>query len=135
MKPAPQSQAFCPYFHEAVELIGSRWTGAIIRAMLSGISHFTELKAVVPGLSDRMLSERLKELEAEGIVVRQVTPSTPVRVEYGLTEKGRALAEPIGSISAWANDWLVDQVPAPARKTVTEARRPRGRGRSIRVGS
>ena len=130
MKPVPPSQAFCPYFHEAVELIGSRWTGAIIRALLSGITRFTELKAVVPGLSDRMLSERLKELEAEGIVVRQVTPSTPVRVEYDLTEKGRALAEPIGSISAWANDWLVDQ--APTRNTVAEARRPRRRGRSIR---
>ena len=91
------------------------------------IENFTELKAVVPGLSDRMLSERLKELEAEGIVVRQVTPSTPVRVEYGLTEKGRALAEPIGSISAWANDWLVDQVPAPTRDGATEGRRPRSR--------
>jgi DNA-binding HxlR family transcriptional regulator len=107
MKPAPISQAFCPYFHQAVELIGARWTGAIIRALLSGITHFTELRDVVPGLSDRMLSERLKALEVEGVVIRQVTPSTPVRVEYHLTEKGRALAEPIDAISAWANDWLL----------------------------
>ena|SRR5581483_4513787 len=110
--PEPLPQAFCPYFHRAVELIGARWTGAIIRALLSGVSHFSDLAAVVPGLSDRMLSERLKELEAAGIVVRDVTPSTPVRVEYQLTEKGRALAEPIHAISAWANDWLLEEMPA-----------------------
>jgi DNA-binding HxlR family transcriptional regulator len=112
MKPTPQQEAFCPTFHRAVELIGARWTGAIIRALLSDITHFSELAAVVPGMSDRMLSERLKELEAEGIIVRQVTPSTPVRVEYHLTEKGRALAEPMNAISAWANDWLLDELPA-----------------------
>ena len=109
VKPTPATQAFCPYFHRAIELIGARWTGAIIRALLSGVTHFSELAAVVPGISDRMLSERLKELEAEGIVERQVTPSTPVRVEYHLTEKGRALGEPVSSISAWANDWLLDK--------------------------
>ena len=106
MKPAAPTEAFCPYYHRAVELIGARWTGAIIRALLSGIDHFSELAAVVPGLSDRMLSERLKELEAEGIVERRVTPSTPVRVEYHLTEKGRALGEAVNAISAWADDWL-----------------------------
>jgi DNA-binding HxlR family transcriptional regulator len=108
MNEAP-TQAFCPYFHRAVELIGARWTGAIIRALLSGLTHFSELSAIVPGLSDRMLSERLKDLESAGIVVRQVTPSTPVRVEYHLTEKGRALAEPLNAISAWANEWLLEE--------------------------
>jgi DNA-binding HxlR family transcriptional regulator len=89
-KPAGNA-AFCPYFHRAIELIGARWTGAVIRALLADVNHFSELSAAIPGLSDRMLSERLKELEAEGIVVRVVTPSTPVRIEYQLTEKGRAL--------------------------------------------
>ena len=71
------SEAFCPYFHRAIELIGARWTGAILRAMLAGVTRFNDLSGIIPGLSDRMLSERLKELEAEGIVVREVTPSTP----------------------------------------------------------
>lgn len=106
MNRTPPAEPFCPYFHRAIELIGARWSGAIIRALLSGIAHFSELTAVVPGLSDRMLSERLKELEAEGIVERQVTPSTPVRVEYHLTAKGRALGEAVNAISAWADDWL-----------------------------
>src|SRR5712692_11475057 len=71
--------AFCPRFHHAVELIGRRWTGAVIRALLSGLTRFSDLAAAIPGLSDRMLSERLKELEAEGLVVRTVIPETPVR--------------------------------------------------------
>src|SRR5215211_2656837 len=83
---------FCPVFHRAVELIGRRWTGAIVRALLLGTSRFSELTETIPELSDRMLSERLKELEAEGIVARTVIPVTPVRIEYHLTEKGRALA-------------------------------------------
>ena len=118
MKHKPPAEPFCPYFHRAVELIGARWTGAIIRALLSGIVHFSELAAIVPGLSDRMLSERLKELEAEGIVERQVTPSTPVRVEYHLTAKGRALGEAVNAISAWADDWLAhnDDVTPQARR-------------------
>lgn len=99
-------EAFCPYFHHAIELIGARWTGAIIRAMLTGVSRFSELGEAIPGLSDRMLSERLKELEAEGIVVREVMPSTPVRVTYHLTDKGRALGDVLESVSVWAGDWL-----------------------------
>src|SRR5206468_3419723 len=83
--------SFCPDYHRAVELIGRRWTGAILRALLTDVKRFNDLAAAVPGLSDRMLAERLKELETEGVVVRNVFPETPVRVEYRLTEKGRAL--------------------------------------------
>jgi DNA-binding HxlR family transcriptional regulator len=100
--------AFCPYFHRAVELVGARWTGAIIRALLAGVCRFSDLTGAIPGLSDRMLSERLKELEAEGIVARDVTPTTPVRIEYRLTEKGLALASAIEAISDWASEWLVE---------------------------
>ena len=98
--------AFCPTFHRAVELIGRRWTGAIVRALLCDIVRFGELTEAIPDLSDRMLSERLKELEAEGIVARVVIPSTPVRVEYRLTEKGRALAPVLAAIGHWAGEWL-----------------------------
>jgi len=98
--------AFCPYYHHAVELIGRRWSGAIVRAMLGGITHFSKLAEAIPGISDRMLSERLKELEAEGIVARTVVPETPVRIEYRLTEKGRALGDVAAAISAWSARWL-----------------------------
>ncbi len=97
---------FCPQYHHAVELIGRRWTGAILRAMLSGITRYCELTAVIPGLSDRMLSERLKELEAEGVVERIVIPETPVRIEYHPTPKGRALADVVEAMSTWADEWL-----------------------------
>ncbi len=110
-----RTEGFCPRYHHAVELIGRRWTGAIVRAMLGGVCRFSDLTQTVPGLSDRMLSERLKELEAEGIVERQVYPDTPVRIEYHVTEKGRALASVVNSIAAWAETWLPLEDPAPAR--------------------
>ncbi len=106
---------FCPYYHHAVELIGRRWSGAIVRALLGGTERFSDLTAVIPGLSDRLLSERLKELEAEGIVVRTVVPETPVRIQYHLTEKGRALVTVVDAVSAWAGEWLAgDPAVQPA---------------------
>ena len=108
-------EPFCPYFHHAVELIGRRWTGAIVRALQAGLSRFTELTDAIPGLSDRMLSERLKELEAEGIVERRVIPETPVRIEYALTEKGRDLSAAMAAMSAWASRWH-DHSPGDAHE-------------------
>ena len=111
---------FCPYYHHAVELIGRRWTGAILRAMLAGISRFSQLAETIPGLSPRMLSERLKELEAEGIVVRSVTPTVPVRIEYQLTEKGHSLGSVIEAVAGWAEQWAdppadAPSIPSPAK--------------------
>jgi DNA-binding HxlR family transcriptional regulator len=106
-RPSACGQPFCPYYHEAVELVGRRWTGAILRALLSGIKRFGDLRDTIPDLSDRMLSERLKELEVEGIVARIVIPETPVRIEYHLTPKGRALEAVMNAILAWADEWLV----------------------------
>lgn len=96
----------CPKYHRAVELIGRRWTGAIIVLLLDGKTRFHEISANVPQMSDRMLSERLKELEVEGVVERVVTPDTPVRVDYLLTQKGRALEQAVSAISAWAEEWV-----------------------------
>lgn len=104
---------YCPQFRQAIELIGRRWTGAIIRALLSGASRFTELAAAVPGLSDRLLSERLKELEAAAIVERVVVPSMPVRVEYHLTPKGHGLLHVIEVVSTWAHQWGEPAGPVP----------------------
>lgn len=98
--------AYCPRYTRAIEIVGRRWTGAILRSMLSGASRFSEILAEVPGLSDRLLSERLKELEQERIIERRVTPSTPVRVEYRLTEKGRDLGDVVRAVAGWAESWL-----------------------------
>jgi DNA-binding HxlR family transcriptional regulator len=102
---APPSE-LCPKFHEAVELIGRRWSGAVIRLLMDGRLRYSDLRDTVPDISDRMLSERLKELEAAGIVRRIVTPQTPVRVEYELTEKGHALEAPLRSLGEWASVWI-----------------------------
>ena len=102
----------CARFHRAVELIGGRWTGAVIRLLLNGRMRFAELRSAIPEISDRMLSERLRELEAEGIVARIVVPETPVRVEYELTEKGRALEHALAAVGKWAERWVTEAKPA-----------------------
>jgi DNA-binding HxlR family transcriptional regulator len=101
-----QLAAFCPRYHHAVELVGRRWTGAVIRVLLQGRARYHELRDAIPDISDRMLSERLRELEAEGVIARVVVPETPVRVEYELTEKGRALEPVVRAIAAWAERWV-----------------------------
>lgn len=103
----------CPRFHRAVEIIGRRWTGAILRVMLDGATRFHELAAAIPDISDKMLSERLKELEAEGLVSRTVRPTTPVRIEYRLTDKGQALRPVLAGIGAWADAWVGAAEPTP----------------------
>jgi DNA-binding HxlR family transcriptional regulator len=96
----------CSSYHQAVELVGKRWTGAILFVLMDGPTRFSEFKRLVPDLSDRLLSERMKELEAEGIVERRVIDDTPVRVEYRLTEKGEALEPAVRALKRWANAWL-----------------------------
>lgn len=94
-----------PDFHRAVELIGKRWAGAIIWALSERPHYFVELSQAVPGLSDRLLSCRLRELEAEGLVERSVQAGNPPRVSYRLTEKGRGLRPAINELGAWARRW------------------------------
>jgi len=97
----------CPLYHEAIELIGRRWTGAIVSVLIYRTTlRFGEIADSVPELSDRLLSERMKELEARGVVIRTVRPGRPVRVEYELTEMGRALAPAVRELEAWAQQWL-----------------------------
>jgi DNA-binding HxlR family transcriptional regulator len=113
----------CPRFHHASELIGRRWTGAIIYVLLKTRCRFADLRAAIPDITDRMLSDRLQELEQEGVVARTVVPETPVRVEYELTKKGRALATAIEAITAWADKWVT--VPASASEPRAHPPRPR----------
>src|SRR3954451_21469511 len=97
----------CPHYHEAVELIGRRWTGAIVPVLLdAGPLRFSEIAQAVPALSDRLLSERVKELEARGIVERRVGGASPSRVEYELTPMGRDLAPALAELESWAHRWL-----------------------------
>ena len=109
-----RTPALCATFHEAIELIGRRWTGAIISLLLQSRCRFATLRDAIPEITDRMLSERLQKLESEGIVERTVIPDTPVRVEYSLTRKGRALADALEAIADWAHKW---GEPAPRRRS------------------
>lgn len=96
----------CPLYHEAVELVGRRWTGAILRVLMSGPLRFSEIAQAVPELSDRLLSERMKELEARGIVERSVISGPPLRVEYQLSRMGQELEPALSELQRWANRWL-----------------------------
>jgi DNA-binding HxlR family transcriptional regulator len=96
----------CPRFHRAVELVGRRWTGAIIRLLLPGPKRFNELLGAIPGISDRLLTERLRELEANSIISRQVAAGSPVRVSYELTACGRELREALDALGRWAERWI-----------------------------
>jgi DNA-binding HxlR family transcriptional regulator len=100
-----QPAGVCPHFHAAIELIGKRWTGAIVCALTEGSLRFGELAKAVPGLSDRLLSRRLRELEGEGLVQREVEGGSPVRVTYSLTEAGRELGPAIAELKSWARRW------------------------------
>jgi len=95
----------CPEFHEAVELVGKRWTGAILWALIEHPHYFAELRTAIPGLSDKLLSQRLRELEEEGIVDRSVHPGSPARVSYALTDKGRDLEPAVRELRDWARRW------------------------------
>src|SRR5438309_10378967 len=96
----------CPLYHEAVELVGRRWTGAILRVLMDGPLRFSEIAQAVPELSDRLLSERMKELEARGIVERTVLPGPPVRVEYRLSKMDRELEPALSELQRWAERLL-----------------------------
>ena len=114
----------CSRFHRASELIGRRWTGAIIFVLLRSSCRFATLREAIPDITDRMLSDRLQELESEGIVARTVVPDTPVRVEYSLTKKGRALAATFDAIADWAHKWID---PEPTSEKAGDRRRIRQR--------
>lgn len=137
----------CAAFHQAVELIGRRWNGAIIEALLTGARRFCEIRAAVAGLKDPQLARRLRELEQQGIVRRRVIPTRPVVVEYDLTPKGEDLRPVMAEVHRWAQRWLSGPArPAPTGAPAAHAghsrtdaarppaRRPRARTRRGRAG-
>jgi len=96
----------CPKFEYAFTLLGKKWTGLIIKVLLSGPKRFSDIKTMIPELSDRMLAERFKELEEEGLIKRIVYAETPVRIEYELTEKGKELEKAMIEVQNWAEKWV-----------------------------
>lgn len=98
-------KSICPRFDKAMGILSQRWTGLILYQLLSGPQRFCAIESSV-GVSGRVLSERLKDLENEGIVKREVFPETPVRIEYSLTEKGIALQPIMKEIEKWSQKWL-----------------------------
>jgi DNA-binding HxlR family transcriptional regulator len=120
-QPAHPSAGCCPYYHQAIELIGKRWTGAILQTLMAGPLRFSEISGAIPDLSDRLLSQRMKELETHGLVGRQVDSGPPVRVRYELSPMGHELAPALSEIGAWARRWLegeVGEVTDPAAAPV-----------------
>jgi|SRR5450759_1650201 DNA-binding HxlR family transcriptional regulator len=106
MSQTATTSSICPKYEHAVQLLGKRWTALLLYALLEGPQRFCELTNTVEGLSDRVLSDRLRELELEGVVQRVVYPQIPVRVEYQLTAKGRALEPVVLAIRQWAQTWI-----------------------------
>ena len=94
--------SYCPYFHHTIEMSGRRWTGAALLAMSAGCSNYSEIRDAIPGISDRLLSERLKELENEGIVERCVAGRSTT---YVLTAKGQGLQPVLDAVTDYAHDW------------------------------
>ncbi len=104
----------CPRFEKGMKILSQRWTGFIIYQLLTGPKRFCAIESSMP-ISGRLLSERLKDLEHEGIVQRDVYPETPVRIEYSLTAKGLAMEQIIRGIESWSHDWMeLDDAPSPS---------------------
>jgi DNA-binding HxlR family transcriptional regulator len=107
----------CPRYEHAIQLLGKRWTGLLLDTLMQGPQRFCEMTTAVEGLSDRVLSDRLRELEVEGIIERIVYPQIPVRVEYRLTDKGRDLQPVIAAIHTWAEQWIENPEQASEEHT------------------
>lgn len=114
------SSQLCLRFQRAMDILGKRWTALIIKVLLDSPLRFNELSERLQVVSDRVLSERLKELEAEGLVARHVVPEKPVRVEYSLTEKGYALAEVIEAVQLWSDRWIEGEMLELQQAEVTK---------------
>ena len=120
-------EKLCPKFEAAFQLLGKRWTGLIIRVLLTGPKRFKDISSMIPNMSDRMLAERFKELEAFGVITRQVFPETPVRIEYELTDKGRALERVMNDVQNWADSWVTEDQCQKACEEGEPAASDRGR--------
>jgi DNA-binding HxlR family transcriptional regulator len=104
-KEMDEERTVCESFQRAAQLVGQRWVPQIVWVLLAGGRRYSAVRDAIPEISDTLLSERLRELEEAGVVTRTVTPSTPVLIEYGLSERGRELANVMDGLSTWAERW------------------------------
>ena len=111
---AGRMAAFCPVYANLMDLLSRRWMGLVLRVLMAGPHRFSQILAAVPGLSDPLLAQRLRELEAKALVKRSVLPTTPVHVQYELTEAGQDLERAVRALSDWASKWWGDAGGAPA---------------------
>ncbi len=118
-EPGGDCRRYCPSFHHTIELLGRRWNGVILHTLMGNAGRFGEIRALIPGLSDRLLTERLRELEGEGLVARRCA-GTSAAPRYQLTAKGRALEPVIDAIAAWAAEWTSEEPSAKAKSSRTE---------------
>jgi DNA-binding HxlR family transcriptional regulator len=123
-----QLAGFCAPYARAMEVLGRRWMGLTLRVLLTGPHRFNELLAAIPGISDPQLTQRLRELEMAGLVERRVLPTSPVRVEYELTEAGRDLEQVVRVVSAWAHKWLSGAQAPHGQDAEAPLAAPRGAG-------
>ena len=112
LKMSAESNSRCPVCRTANVVCG-KWTLLVIRDLAAGCSRFCELERSLEGISPRTLSLRLRALEEEGIVARNTFPEVPPRVEYELTEKGRALVPLIEDMRRYGTRWLLEEEQAP----------------------
>ena len=99
-------EPYCPYFAAGMRLLDQRWAGTVLRTLVTGPKRFSDISAAIPGITDSTLSKRLKELESGGLLTRVVHPTTPVRVEYRLSDMGTALGEVLLQLNGWALEWI-----------------------------
>ena len=104
----------CDGFQTTLEIVGKRWTGAILMAIAMGAHRFGEVLHTVDGLSDRLLSQRLKELESHGLVIRTVVPTTPVQIRYTLSDPGQSLLALLQPLARWGADQEARRAAAQA---------------------
>ena len=107
------AEQVCGRYARAADLLGKRWSVTVVAALSQGTTRFNLLRTAVPGISPKLLSERLRELEEAGILERRVRPTTPVTIDYVLTPKGRALRDVVDALQGWADDWLDERPPGP----------------------
>lgn len=96
----------CNKYKSAFNILGKKWTGLILRVLQEGPMKFTDISNLIPELSDKMLGERFRELEAQGLITRKVYSTIPVRIEYELTDKGKGLKPAFDEIQKWAETWI-----------------------------
>ena len=99
------SNELCPKVESSLNMLGKKWVGLIIYTLMSGPKKFSDMEKFIPGLSSRLLNERLKELEKLGVIKKTIYSESAIRIEYEITRKGLDLESTFKNIGEWADKW------------------------------